>query len=134
MGPGPRGCRCCLVVLGGALFFIAPFAVVTVFLLTMSSSPDDSVRDWLDAVRQGRYDAAVHQMCTRYRDSLSAVELRRRVRQAGGVAAERIGETVTRTSGTAAVRVTVTGTAGTTHRVTLSVVKDGDLWRVCSLP
>lgn len=121
-------------MLGGALFFIAPFAVVTVFLLSMSSSPDDSVRDWLTAVHQGRYDAAVHQMCPRYRDSLSAAELRRRVSRAGGVAEDQIGPTVTRSGSAATVRVTVTGTAGSTRRVALSVVRDGDVWRVCSLP
>ncbi|HEY9473322.1 MAG TPA: DUF4878 domain-containing protein [Mycobacteriales bacterium] len=134
MDPGPRGCRCCLLVLGGALFFIAPFAVVTVFILSMSSSPDDSVRAWLDAVRQGRYNAAVHQMCTHYRDSVSAAELRRRVTGAGGITRGEIGVTSTRSNTSAAVQVTVTSADGQTRRTTLSVIRDGDLWRVCSLP
>lgn len=119
---------------GGALFFIAPFAVVTVFIVSMSGSPDDSVRDWLRSVHQGRYDAAVHQMCPRYRDSLSAMELRHRISGAGGVASEQIGQTITRSSSQATVRVTITGAGGGTRRASVSVVKDDGAWRVCSLP
>ena len=132
--PSPRGCRCCLLVLGGALFFIAPFALVTVFILSMSSSPDDSVRAWLDAVRQGRYSSAVHQMCSHYRGSLAPDDLRRRVSGAGGITRGEIGMTSTRSKNAASVRVTLTGTDGKDRRVTLSVIRDGELWRVCSLP
>lgn len=134
VGPGPRGCRCCLLVLGGVMFFIAPFAVVTAFILTMSGGPDDSARDWLTAVRQGRYDAAVHQMCARYRDTLTPADLARRVAAAGGVRAEQIGRTTTRSSSAASVLATVTGTDRHSHQVRLSMTKEDGLWRVCSLP
>lgn len=134
-GRPPRGCMYLLVAFGAVLFFVAPFSVAAAFLLTMSGGPDDGARDWLDAVREGRYDAAVGLMCPRYRDTLSAADLRARIAEAGGISRSRISRTDTLSDTVATVAVDIGGVGGVADRhVTLSLAKNGDHWRVCSLP